>query len=149
MTVGPLELVVLGFKQPRFDGRIAKAIADAVDTGAVRLVDICLVQKDAGGNVLALEIDESDEAYARDFADLALDARDLLTEEDALMVGTLLPPDTAALAVVFEHTWATAISQAVADAGGEMLASHRISPRRLKEVHDAVEAVMATASAGR
>ena len=149
MTVGPLELVVLGFKQPKFEGTVAKAIADAVDTGAIRLVDICVVRKDANGNVIALELDESDEVYARNFGGLAFDARDLLTEEDALMVGALLPLDTAALVVVFEHTWATAISQAVADAGGEMLASQRISPRRLKEVHDAVEAVMATASAGR
>ena len=143
MAVGPLELLVVGFEGNRFRGEIARAIEAAEASGTIRVVDLLFVRKDADGSITAFEIEESDESYARDFDALKVDVRGLLTEEDAMTVAGLLEPNTAALAALVEHTWATEIAEAVERAGGRLLASQRISPRLVQAIGDELEALLA------
>jgi len=145
MTVGPLEVVVLGFDGNRFDGSIATAIADAIDTGAIRVVDLVFARKDADGTITVFELEDADPAYAAYFDGFA-DLRDLLTEADALAIAELLPANTSALLALIEHTWSIRIAEAVQAAGGALLASQRISKRLMEEVRDELEEVLAGAS---
>jgi hypothetical protein len=144
MSIGPLELLILGFEKSDFHGDIAPAIKEAVDSGAIRIVDLLFVRKDAEGTVTALEIEEADDAYARDFEGLVADVRDILTEDEAMTLAELLPVDTAAMVALVEHLWASRISEAVANAGGRLLASQRISSRLLQDIGDEIETLMAT-----
>jgi hypothetical protein len=144
MTVGPLELIVLGFEGNNFRGEIAPAIEDAVNTGAIRIVDLVFVRKDASGDVTALEVGETNQEFARDFQGLSSDLRDLLTEDEAMTIAAMLPPNTSALVALFEHTWATHIAEAVRNAGGRLLASQRINPRLVDEVRDQIDEIMAS-----
>jgi uncharacterized membrane protein len=149
VTVGPLELVVVGFEGNNFTGQIAPAIGDAVSSGAIRIVDLIFVTKDADGAAVALEVEDLGENIARDFRGLQTDLHDLLSEEDAVTLAELLPNNTAALVALIEHTWATRISEAVRNAGGRMLASQRLSARNLEAVHEELEAAMAAPAHGR
>jgi hypothetical protein len=137
-----LELVVLGFEGNNFRGEIAPAIEEAQRSGAIRVVDLILARKSKEGDITALEIEEADESYSRNFGALKADIRGLLTEEDAITLADLLPANTAALVILFEHTWATKISEAVRRAGGEMLASQRISRKTIEEIEDELEELM-------
>ena len=143
MTIGPLELVVLGFEGNNFKGEIASAVEEAVSSGAIRVIDLVFARKDADGSVTALEVEEADQSYAGHFRDLAVDLRDILTEDEALTVAETLPPNTAALVVLIEHTWSIGIARAVERAGGRLLASQRISPRLIDKVSDQLEEMMA------
>ena len=59
-----------------------------------------------------------------------------------MTIADLLPPNTAALAAVIEHTWATQISEAVSRAGGRMLASQRIRPDSIDSISDEIDALI-------
>jgi uncharacterized membrane protein len=141
MTAGPFELIVLGFEGNNFKGEIAKAIQEAESTGSVRVVDLVFVIKAPDGAITAMEIEDA-QPFAPEFQALERDVKGLLTEDDAMTVAELLPPNTAALAVVIEHTWASKISEAVRNAGGRMLASQRISPDSIDAVSDEIEALI-------
>ena len=141
MTAGPFELVVLGFEGEHFNGEIARAIQEAEAAGSVRVVDLVFVIKSADGTITAMEIEDA-QPFAPEFEALERDVRGLLTEEDAMSVADLLPPNTAALAAVIEHTWASKISEAVRRAGGRMIASQRIDPDSVDAVGDEIEALI-------
>ena len=141
MTAGPFELVVLGFEGEHFNGEIARAIQEAEAAGSVRVVDLVFVIKSADGAITAMEIEDA-QPFAPEFEALERDVRGLLTEEDAMAVAELLPPNTAALAAVIEHTWASKISEAVRRAGGRMIASQRIDPDSVDAVGDEIEALI-------
>ena len=141
MTAGPFELIVLGFEGNNFKGEIANAIQEAESAGSIRVVDLVLVMKSTDGAITAMEIEDA-QPFAPEFQALERDVKGLLTEDDAMTVAELLPPNTAALAVVIEHTWAARISEAVRNAGGRMLANQRISPDSIDAVSDEIEALI-------
>jgi hypothetical protein len=146
MSIGPLELLVVGFEGGRFNGQIAKAIEAAEATGAVRVVDLLFVRKTANGDIVAMEIEEADDSYNRDFDSLNLDIRGLLTEDDAMTLAALLPTDTTAAVALIEHTWATDIADAIQDAGGQLLANQRISRRTMDAVRDELEVLLVSSA---
>ena len=54
MAIGPVQLLVLGFKHPDFQGEIREELDRLRDNDLVRVVDALAVRKDADGNVEAL-----------------------------------------------------------------------------------------------
>jgi uncharacterized membrane protein len=149
VTIGPLELVVLGFEGNNFKGEIAAAIEEAVATGAIRVIDLVAVRKDPDGNVVALEVEDVGEAVSRDFRELEGNLHDLLTEEDAITIARMLPVNTAALVALIEHTWAIKIKEAIQRAGGQLLATQRLSARLVEGVREQIEAELAAPARAR
>jgi hypothetical protein len=149
VTLGPLELIVLGFEGNNFKGEIAAAIKEAVATGAIRVIDLVAVRKDPDGSVVALEVEDVGEGATRDFQGLNGNLHDLLTEEDAITIARLLPVNTAALVALIEHTWAIKIKEAIQRAGGELLASQRLSARLVEGVREQIEAELAAPARSR
>ena len=145
MTLGPLEYVVIGFAGNRFDGSIAREIEKVVEKKIIRLVDVVFVGRDAEGNALIVEIDAKDDPRFASFAPLLADRMALFTPEDLAMIAGSLPPDTAGLALLFEHRWAEDIKDAMAAAGGFLVDRVVIPPEVLEEVSAELEAAAASA----
>ena len=59
MTLGPLEYLVVAFEGNRFSGEIITALRDAQEKGIIRVIDLLVIKKDEQGNVMALELSES------------------------------------------------------------------------------------------
>jgi hypothetical protein len=55
MTIGPVQLLVLGFSQPDFQGEIRQELERLRDNDLVRVIDALAVHKDAEGNVSKLQ----------------------------------------------------------------------------------------------
>ena len=55
MTIGPVQLMVLGFNDPQARGAIADELKRLRDSDMVRVVDALVVVKDANGETAALE----------------------------------------------------------------------------------------------
>jgi hypothetical protein len=49
--LGPIDFIAVGFKGNNFDGSVLEELAKAVDSGAIRVVDLLFIIKDADGNV--------------------------------------------------------------------------------------------------
>src|SRR5215471_16507648 len=53
MSIGPVQLVVLGFSHPQFHGEIIEALEQLKKDDTVRVIDALAVYKDADGNLEA------------------------------------------------------------------------------------------------
>jgi hypothetical protein len=146
VTLGPLEYIVIGFEGNRFDGSIAREVEKVVEKGIIRLVDVVFVGRDADGGAIILELDAKDDPRFAPFASLLADRMALFTPEDLAMIAGSLPPDTAGLAMLFEHRWAEALKDAMSAAGGFLVNRVVIPPEVLEEVSAELEAHMAAAA---
>lgn len=126
MSYGPIELLVLEFPGNQFTGEITPALAELVDSGQIRIIDILLAVKDAAGDVEVIEVtDLSDELYQALDA-LVDDWAGMLTVEDALALTESLEPNSSVGIMLFENVWATRFATAVRNANGQVLLNQRI-----------------------
>ena len=125
-VTGPVEMMLIGFPENRFDGSILPALGTLSEHGTVRVIDLVMVSKDGDGNVTAFEVSDLDEDQAAAFDDLEGEIGELFSDEDLAMAGDQLSPNTSAALVLWEDTWASALSAAISDAGGEVLMHDRI-----------------------
>jgi len=144
VTLGPLEYTVIGFRKGTFDGSIARELGRVVDQGIIRIVDIVMIDVDAQGNTAVLEIDAKDDPAFESFAPILQNRMGLFTSEDIATLAETLPPETSALAVLFEHHWAVDIKDAIEEKGGFLVARAVIPPEVLEEVSAELEAETAT-----
>ncbi len=121
MAHGPLEYYVIGFDGHRFSGEIAPAIKEAVDSGAIRVLDMVFVTKDLSGTVTRLEYQDFDGEVARAFAALDQSADGMFSGGDLDEIGGGLENDSSAALVLVEHLWAAKIREAVLRANGRLI----------------------------
>jgi uncharacterized membrane protein len=152
VAIGPVQLLVLGFRQPDFRGEISTELERLRDNDLVRVIDMLAVRKDAGGNVdilheSQLSADEQ-QAFGAVVGGLiglgvagqegfelgaergagAVEERGGIFDEDTWDVLAEIPEDSAAALVLLEHRWAIPLRDAIALEGGVRLASEFISP---------------------
>jgi hypothetical protein len=132
MSYGPIELLVVGFPDSKPTGLVAPAIAELVESGLIRIIDIMFIQKDANGVVTETELSELAEDVYVVFDPLVSDLAGLLTTDDAQRLGAALAPNTAAGVMLFENVWAKSFADAVAAANGQVILNERI-PRAVIE----------------
>jgi uncharacterized membrane protein len=152
MAIGPVQLLVLGFKQPDFQGEIREELDRLRDNDLVRVIDALAVRKDADGDVQRLHQSQLSADQQQAFGALvggliglgaageegfeigaergaeAVAERGGVFDEEAWDVLAEIPEDTAAALILLEHRWAIPLRDAIARAGGFRLASEFISP---------------------
>jgi hypothetical protein len=126
-SMGPVEYVVIGFPGNRFKGEIVPAVAELVDDGVIRILDVAFIKKDADGTTTMFEYDALDDVLAFGFAEVDGEAGGVLNDEDLELAAETLEPDSSAALIVWEHRWAARVAQAIRDAGGRIIAGERIS----------------------
>jgi len=137
-SIGPVDFAVVGFEGDAFNGQIAPALIDLVESGTVRIIDLAFIRKSAAGDASFVELADSDVSDA--FENLTGDQFDLLNDVDLEAMADGLEPATAALVIVWENTWAARLSAAVRNSGGVLIAQERV-PR--ENVVAAIEALTA------
>ncbi len=137
--VGPVDIAVFAFDEPKFNGAVAEAIADLVRGGVVRLLDAVMVYKDAEGTVTLAEITDIDGDGVPDLVALQGDLPGLIAEDDATSVIAEMPEDTGLLLLAWENTWAIRVGQAIRANGGIPVAFERIPAADVEAVLAAAE----------
>ena len=92
----------------------------------MRLIDVAVVSKVPDGDVSILETQELAPEVAAAFVRLTGGISSLLSEADLTELGQDLAPASTAVALLFEHVWATRFARAVRAASGELVLSERI-----------------------
>jgi hypothetical protein len=126
MGIGPVEYMILGFPGNRFKGEIVPALAELVDSGTIRIIDLAFVIKDADGSVATLEMGDLDSEVYQAFDALTSDTLGLLNEEDLQAAAEELEPNSSAALLVWEDLWATRFAEAVRNADGVVLDLERV-----------------------
>jgi uncharacterized membrane protein len=159
MAIGPVQLVVLGFKHPEFHGEIIAELERLRESDTVRVIDSLAVYKDADGALevehlsnlsedeaielgskvgaligLGIEGEAGMEAGAAAGAEAAAGGIHALSDEEYWDVLEDIPNDSAAALVLLEHHWAVSLRDAVARAGGFRISDGFISPLDLVEI---------------
>ena len=159
MAIGPVQLIVLGFKHPEFHGEIIDELERLRASDTVRVIDSLAVHKDAAGEYevvhlsnltqdeaielgskvgaligLGIEGEEGFEAGAQAGAELAAEEGVDVFSGDEWDVLEDIPNDSAAALILLEHHWAVPLRDAIARAGGFRLSDGFISPLDLVEI---------------
>jgi uncharacterized membrane protein len=131
--IGPVDYLIVAFPGNEFQGEIAPAVADLVEKGTIRIIDLAFVTKTEDGDVAALELTDVDPEVRAGFEQLGVEINGLFNEEDLMAAGEELEPNSSAALLVWENVWARQVAQAIRDAGGEIYDFARLP-------HDVVQA---------
>jgi len=159
MAIGPVQLIVLGFRRPDFHGEIIAELERLRQSDTVRVIDSLVVYKDADGNLeaehlsnlttdqaielgskvgaligLGFEGEEGAEIGAEAGAEAGAEGVHYLSDETAWDVLDDIPNDSAAALILLEHHWAVPLRDAIFAAGGFRLGDGFISPLDLIEI---------------
>jgi len=156
MTIGPLQLLLVKFADEQRTAPISEALKAVRKTGIIRLVDMLYVYKDPEGVIHTKEISDLPGASKAEYgillqgllgmraahktagdvdkiaAAMSLSAGDFgLSSEQVQGIAKDLPNGGSAMLVLFEHTWALGLKEALLNAGGELVAQGLLSPETL------------------
>ncbi|HVW45158.1 MAG TPA: hypothetical protein VHC18_27795 [Amycolatopsis sp.] len=159
MTIGPVQLVVLGFPQPDFHGAIIAELDRLRENDTIRVIDALAVHKDVDGGIEIAQLSNISDAEAIELgskigaliglgiegedgvapgaaagAEAAADGIEMFTDEDAWDVLSEIPDGSAAALLLLEHRWAIPLRDAIAGAGGFRLADNFVSPLDLIDI---------------
>jgi Family of unknown function (DUF6325) len=124
--IGPVDYAIIAFPGNQFRGEIGPALADLVDSGTIRIIDIAFVLKDEGGNTVAMELTELDADVQAALESAGIEVGGLFNEDDLMDAADGLPPNSSAAVLVWENVWARKVAQAMRDAGGELVVFERL-----------------------
>src|SRR5690349_9398850 len=147
MAIGPVQLIVLGFRHPEFHGEIIAELEKLRESDTVKVIDALAVYKDAQGEIEIehlsnLTVDEAKElgSVVADLVGLDIEGEteaepigggnggSVFTDDEAWDVLEEIPNDSAAALLLIEHHWAVPLRDAVAKAGGYRISDGFVSP---------------------
>ena len=137
--LGPVDYALFEFPGNRFNGEIAPAILDLVSRGLVRILDLAFIKKDEDGAITGLEVIDMDEEEIGSLTIFAADSAGLLAQEDLEQAGEVLEPNSSALFIIWENTWAAPLATAIRQSGGTLASTGRIPVQHLAEALEAAE----------
>ncbi len=124
--LGPVDTLIVAFPGSEFKGEIAPALADLIEAGTIRIMDLTFVTKDENGETGAIELMDMDPDVRAGFENLGIEVTGLFNEEDLEAAAEELDPGSSAMLLVWENLWAKKVAQAMRDAGGVIFDFERI-----------------------
>ena len=157
MEMGPVQMLVVGFEEGKFEGKILAELRRLREHDIIRLVDLLFVAKDEDGEVAAVEHSDLSPEEAMEFGALAgallglgasgeegaeagalagaeAAADGSVLDDDVWYLADSIPPGTSAGIALIEHRWAIPLREAIIAEGGIPLADAWIHPRDLVAV---------------
>ena len=153
MTIGPVQLIVLGFPEPNFHGLILAELERLRASDTVRVIDALAVHKDADGGVEVAHLSNLTDEEAAELgskvgaliglgidgdtgmaegaelgAQATADGIAVFSDQDAWDVLEEIPNGSAAALLLLEHHWAVGLRDAIGRAGGFRVSDGFISP---------------------
>jgi hypothetical protein len=124
--LGPVDWIVVEFPSTKLTGEIAPILADYVDRGLIRILDLLFLMKDADGSFEAFESTDLDDSEIGQLRTFETGIAMLLSEQDVEDLAETIEPGSSAAVLVWENLWAAPFGAAVRHAGGQLAASGRI-----------------------
>ena len=158
MSIGPVQMLILGFEDPKFTGEGLAELERLRESDIIRLVDLLAVWKDADGNVAVVQDTQLSEDEAKEFGAVvggliglgmageegleagaeagaeALEDGHVFDADEVWYAIDSIPNNTAAVIALLEHRWAIPLRDSIARAGGFVLADEWIHAKDLVAV---------------
>ena len=142
MSIGPVQMLVVGFEGPNFKGEILEELKRLKDEDIIRLIDLLVIKKNDDGTVETLHQSDLSQDEAMEFGAVAgaliglgaageegaevgalagaeaLEDGHALDEDQVWYAADAIPNGTAAGIALIEHRWAIPLRDAIVRAGG-------------------------------
>jgi hypothetical protein len=149
---GPVQILVVGFDDLQYNGKILEEFARLNEKDIVRLLDLVVVEKDQSGEVTSIGMtdlppEQAEKLGAMVGALMGLEAEGdkdversgateaaeegVFNEETRWAIADAIPFGEAAAVALIEHRWAIPLRDAIRGAGGVPLADTWIHPEDL------------------
>ena len=136
MQLGPVEYAVIAFPGSQFNGNVAPALADLVESGTIRVIDLAFVSKDLDGTTHAVELTELAPDVQAVFDAAGVSVNGLLNDEDLMAGADSLEPGSSAALIVWEDLWAKNFTEAVRGSAGVLIERRTIPHEVAQAAHD-------------
>jgi Family of unknown function (DUF6325) len=136
--LGPVDYMIVAFPGNQFRGEIAPALADLVESGTIRIIDLAFVGKSSEGDVVAFELTDLEPDVREAFEKAGVEVNGLFNEDDLMAAGEELEPNSSAALLVWENVWARDVAQEIRDAGGVLLDFERLPHEVVQAAREAV-----------
>jgi hypothetical protein len=110
---------------------VVPALAELVETGKIRILDLVVLVRDREDAVTVLEFEAVESLAALRHVEGELGG--MLSDNDIALASHALRPGTAGIVLVTEDRWAAPLSVAARRAGGLIVAGERIPPSRVEQ----------------
>ncbi len=158
MAIGPVQIIAFAFdRTDLFRGEILTELGRLRRHGMIRVVDLFFAKKDAAGELMTAEMSQLSAEEKKEFGHIVRGLVGLgaggavepdsdgsgpellesagpsvgLSAEDLHQLVADLPPDKAIGILMFEHTWAVPLRDAITRAGGMAVAQGFVTPQAL------------------
>ena len=155
MTIGPVQLLMLGFEDPQFNGEIIAELQRLKEADIVRVIDAVAIKKDDDGSITTLRTSDLSDEESMEFGaivgaliGLGMDGEDgmavgaaagaeamedgkVFDDDQIWYAADAIPTGTATAIALLEHRWAIPLRDAILRAGGFVLADEWIHPSDL------------------
>lgn len=135
--MGPVDVAMIAFDGSDLNGEVAPILADLQASGTVRVIDIAFLRKSADGSTSILEL--ADEGVADVFERITDSQVHLLSEADLSDLARTLAPESSAMVVVWENSWAAKFESAVRKSHGRVAMLERIPRENVERALTALE----------
>jgi hypothetical protein len=126
MEHGPVDVVIIAFGEPSFDGSVLIELERLVGAGTIRVLDAMVVAKEENGALITLDLEDQPETVKKALGFVETGTRGLFDSEDADMIKEGLVPGAAVVALAIEHKWAIGLREALEKVGAEVAMNIRI-----------------------
>jgi hypothetical protein len=126
MKHGPVDVVVLAFGEPKFDGSILAELEKQAVTGTIRVLDAMVLYKDESGESWRVDLEDLPPEHVTALGFIGTDTRGLFDSDDADTLWEGMVPGSAVLALAIEHTWAVDLVNAMDAQGVEVALNFRV-----------------------
>ncbi|AXE27391.1 DUF1269 domain-containing protein [Streptomyces globosus] len=137
--MGPIDYLVVEFPGSHLTGEGMPLLADLVDRGIIRILDLTFLTKEEDGSVRGLALADVTGDGSLDLTLFEGASSGLLGQEDLDEAGTLLGPGDSAAVLLYENLWAAPLAAALRRADARMIASGRIPVQDIVEALDALD----------
>jgi uncharacterized membrane protein len=150
LTIGPVQMLVVGFEGDHFTGEIREELARLKENEIIRLIDLLFVKKNDEGEIEVIQQSDLDQEEAEEFGAVVgaligfgaggeeevergaiagaaeLEDGHVFDDEAVWYLSDAVPEGTAAAVALIEHRWAIPLRDKIAKAGGVTLADEWI-----------------------
>lgn len=123
---GPVDVVVLAFGEPRFDGSILAELERQAASGTIRVLDAMVLFKEEDGRCWRLDLEDLPNEEKEALGFIETETRGLFDSDDADTLYEGMVPGSAIVALAIEHAWAVALVNAIVDEGAELALNFRV-----------------------
>jgi hypothetical protein len=122
-VLGPIGYLIVEYPGNKMTGDAFRELLNLVDQGLVRVLDLQFVMRADDGSLAVMELSDIDADGQFDFGVFAGVSAGLLDESDLKEAANALQPNSAAAVMVYENHWAAPFTQALREAGANLVSA--------------------------